>query len=49
MLMRARFDPDQGPVCPERMDPDPVNIRQDRKPCYQPFTIHMYIQTAPAL
>ena len=25
------IDPD--PVCPERFDPDPVNIRPDPKPC----------------
>ena len=25
------MDPD--PVCPERLDPDPVNIRPDTKPC----------------
>ena len=25
------LDPD--PVCPERLDPDPVNIRPDPKPC----------------
>ena len=25
---------DLDPVCPERLDPDPVNIRADPKPCY---------------
>ena len=27
------IDPD--PVCPERLDPDPVNIRPDPQPCLQ--------------
>ena len=26
------LDPDPDPVCPERLDPDPVNIRPDPKP-----------------
>ena len=26
-------DPDPDPVCPERLDPDLVNIRSDPKPC----------------
>ena len=27
-----RLDPD--PVCPQRLDPDAVNIRPDPKPCW---------------
>ena len=29
--LENNMDPD--PVCPERFDPDPVNIRPDPKPC----------------
>ena len=28
------MDPDPEPVCPERLDPDPVNIRPDPNPCW---------------
>ena len=28
-----RLDLDSDPICPERLDPDPVNIRPDPKPC----------------
>ena len=33
------MDPDLGPFCPQRMDPDPdpVNIRPDTKPCAQQY------------
>ena len=29
--LKEFMDPD--PVCPERLDPDPVNIRPDPQPC----------------
>ena len=28
------MDPNPDPVCPERLDPDPVNIRPDPKPWF---------------
>ena len=31
--LKKFMDPD--PVCPERLDPDPVNIRPDPQPCLQ--------------
>ena len=33
------MDPD--PVCSKRLDPDPVNIRPDSKPCTAYITLHL--------
>ena len=33
--IRSRQFLDPDPVCPERLDPDPVNIKQDPRPCHQ--------------